>query len=328
MAGEPWWEKGSSEERRERFARAKTVLNLARRLRADLTTDLAANRFMADDIKSRLCGDLVVNALSLFPDDPILKLIVNGLDQDKLLNPESPPLSPLPASGATERVLAHLDRLILRLDMIFGVWFPEEPERPQEPLASARVVLATQRDRVIREVLASIRRGVRVSQQSRQPPIEDLSFEFMRSEAQRAVLILDYREAQRAYYGTAYKLSVLAAGGTIEAMLMDAMQWPGVVQRPEYPRAVKEFPRKDGAIEWGRVSMSQLIKAASAVGLLHERIRPMAEAAQDFRDTVHPNREVLLGTRAGPEEALLFLALVQLIHRDLAAHQMSDPAES
>jgi hypothetical protein len=54
----------------------------------------------------------------------------------------------------------------------------------------------------------------------------------------------------------------------------------------------------------------------------------MAEAAQDFRDTVHPNREVLLGTRAGPEEALLFLALVQLIHRDLAAHQMSDPAES
>jgi hypothetical protein len=69
-----------------------------------------------------------------------------------------------------------------------------------------------------------------------------------------------------------------------------------------------------------RVNLSQLIKAAGAVGLLHDRILPMTAAARDFRDTVHPNREVRLGSRASQPEAKLFLALVPLIHRDLAAY--------
>lgn len=72
------------------------------------------------------------------------------------------------------------------------------------------------------------------------------------------------------------------------------------------------------AINWDRVSITQLIAAAGQVGLLGTYALRMAEGARDCRDTVHANAEVRLALRSGREHAELLVVLVRLVYRDLS----------
>jgi hypothetical protein len=101
-------------------------------------------------------------------------------------------------------------------------------------------------------------------------------------------------------------------------MLLDSLHRADIAARADYADAVKDFRRKAGVIDWDRVSMTPLIAAAEKLGLLQSAPSRMAEGARDLRDTVHPNAEVRLGTRANAEEAELLLVLVRLIYRDLS----------
>jgi hypothetical protein len=103
-------------------------------------------------------------------------------------------------------------------------------------------------------------------------------------------------------------------------MLTDALQWTEVTQHPDYERAVRKFTDpQTGVTNWRRASLFNLIGAAEIVGLLAPVAVTMSRGAADLRDTAHVYREATGGGRVGREEALLLLALVQQVYRDLEA---------
>lgn len=78
--------------------------------------------------------------------------------------------------------------------------------------------------------------------------------------------------------------------------------------------ATSAFPRKSGDIVWERVSMTMLLEATQALGLLARTYGAFTSGARGVRDTVHANREVLNGWRADQEMATILLSLARSLH--------------
>jgi hypothetical protein len=295
-----------------RVALAYDVLSRAKRLRDEVREDLRLQRFGADDVQMEMYNELANGVAWLFPDDPVLGgglvLMPDALLQSfGTLFPVQSMANYLPA----RRLESRLSRLIDRLEMVLG----EPPTEPLSVRPAAEVLARPQTPEMseIRRALDSLLR-----QRPDLPPVDVRDFNFIRDPELRRVLVADYVEAQRAFASEAFKAAAILAGGVIEGMLLDYLQAPSVTERPNYGGATDNFPRTDGAINWNRVSLTNLIGAASQLGALGAGVRALVEGARDFRDTVHPTAEVRLGARAGREEAELLLALVRLIYRDLS----------
>ena len=299
----------------ERYRRAVLTLDQVRRFRDRIQRDLDAGRFAADDAAMQGYTELLATARMWFPGDPILDRIPEM--PDETIRTAMTFHTVLPDSFVTQRTLSYTDRLLNRLETLFGTETPLGSAAAREAQRTARDVLERERTTDAQEVLDAIE-GLRTAQPE-SAPLDARDFGFVLSDKHRAVLTLDYIEAQRAFYSGAHKASALLSGGIIEAMLMDALQRPAVVARAEYTTAVQTLPRQaGGAINWDRASLTPMIAAASALSLLTATAARMAEGARDYRDTVHPNAEVRLDFRAGREDAELMLALVRLVYRDLA----------
>jgi hypothetical protein len=297
-----------------RIALAYDVLTRAKGLRDEVREDLRLQRFGADDVQMEMYNDLANAAAWLFPDDPILGgglvLMPDAvLKSYGTLFPVQSMANYLPA----RRLESRLSRLIGRLEMVLG-------EAATEPLSvrPAAEVLAEPQTPETTEIRRALEDLLR--QQPELPPVDGRDFNFIRDPELRRVLVADYVEAQRAFASGAFKAAATLAGGVIEGMLLDYLQAPSITERPNYGEATDNFPRTDGGINWNRVSLTNLIGAASQLGVLGAG-RKLVEGARDFRDTVHPTAEVRLRARAGREEAELLLALVRLIYRDLSSAQ-------
>ena len=159
---------------------------------------------------------------------------------------------------------------------------------------------------------------------ARQPEtrgVDIRSFDFVRDEALRRVVSLDYVDAQCAFSADAFKPAAITAAGVLEGMLTDALQWPEIAQHADYERAVRPFSdRSGGGTQMRRAGLVSLINAAAVVDLLDPVAIAMARGAADYRNTTHPLHEAEGGRRVGREEAQLVLALVQLVYRDLSQY--------
>jgi len=296
-----------------RVALAYDLLTRAKRLRDEVTEDLRLERFGADDVQMDMYNDVASNAVFLFPDDPVLG---GGLIQmpDAILQsfgtlfPVQSMASYLPA----RRLEARLSRLIDRLEMVLG-----EPATEPSSARSAAEALAQSQTSEIAEIRQALDELLR--RQPELPPVDVRDFNFVRDPPLRVVLSADYVEAQRAFAFSAFKAAAILAGSVLEGMLLDYLQGPRATSSADYEETTKDFPKLDSEINWNRVSLSNLIGAASQLGALGAGVRKLVEGARDFRDTVHPMAELRLAMRAGREEAELLLALVRLVYRDLAA---------
>lgn len=293
----------------ERFERTGLTLEHAKNFREQLQRNLNNRQFITDDIDIERYSELVATSLAWWPDDTILSRLPEMPDPVSMQTAITRP------SALTERLLAHVDRLTVRLETILGTTTPSGMLSMDNTKKSATQVLRGSLDSAAQAVIQDIQNLQ--SPKQRSPDIDRRSFEFVQGNEHRQVLIRDYAEAQLAFSVGAHKASALLSGGLIEAMLMDTIQWDEVVNHEEYEEAVKVFPRSRGAINWDKVSMTHLIGAASRLGLLQPTTQRMTEGARDFRDTVHPNAEVRTQSRAECEEAVLLLALVRLLYRDL-----------
>ena len=292
-------------------SQGRRVLMQAVKLRDAVQEDLRLGQFGSDDVNMKAYNDLILAAAALLPGDPVLGGMVTM--PDAALQTYGTPLLPVlpPNDLGSKRLLSHLDRLVSRLELVLGESLPQsQATRP------AKDVLLEFQSGDVRHILDVLEK--RRGQEPKHPQLDPCDFRFITNPGLRQVLLQDSVEAHRAYAAGSYKASALLAGGLIEGMLMDKLQRPEMMSRPEYFKAVSRFPHVDTEINWNRVSLSQLIDGAREVGLLTESACRLAQGARDFRDTVHPNAELREGIRAGREEAQLLLALVELVHRDLA----------
>lgn len=293
------------------FSQGRRLLTQAAALLTQVEEDLRLRQFEADDLRMKAYNDLTQAGANLFPDDPVLNGgMVRMPDADLQFASQFTPEFLAP-DRASKRLHARLTQFISRLELVLGESAPQPgTARP------ARDVLAQKQSSDVRAILNALEslRG----QQPELPPLDVLNFAFIARQGLRQVLKQDFEEAQRAFVAGAFKACSLLAGGLIEGMLLDKLQQPEIASLPGYDQAVAQFPRAGGDINWDRVGLTRLIRAVSELALLTESAFRLTEGARDFRDTVHPIAELREGLRAGREEAELLLALVKLVHRDLA----------
>lgn len=285
----------------------------AMKLRERVRQDLRDRTFGADDINMNAYNGLIQSAAALFPGDPLLNGGMSTMTDSVLQSfGQLISISKMPLDLPSSRLEAHLSVLIDRMELLVGK-LPTDASAQR----TASEVLQGAQSIEIRDILKTLE-----ALRQQQPDLSQLDqrdFEFIANERLRHLLIMDFVEAQRAFAANGYKASSLLCGGIIEGMLFDRLQQPDIVSQPKYTQAVSKFPKVgSGDINWDRVSLTQLIEAAGTLGLLASNALKLAPGARDFRDTVHPNAELRLQSRAGKEEAELLLSFVKLVYRDLA----------
>ena len=149
--------------------------------------------------------------------------------------------------------------------------------------------------------------------------VDRQSFDFITDSALAQILADDHVEAQQSFAAGAYKGAAILAAGVVEGMLLDILQRPAIVSKPDYQRATAKLPTLGGSINWNRAGLVALADAAKELGLLHESVERLGRGIADLRDTVHPQNELSNGRRARKEEAAVLLQFVSLLYRDLAA---------
>lgn len=297
-----------------RIDRVRILLRQAEELRWQVQLNLAAQRFGSDDVQMKAYNDLLIETGSLFPDDPLLGEMVLMPDAVTQHFGTFAPVTSMPPALPSERLGAHLTRLVNRLQAILG-----EPSKEVLPAKTAQEVLQNERKGEVGRILDALDELRR--KQPTLPQVEVRDFDFVSDPALRKILTDDFVETQRAFMVGAFKASAILAGGLIEGMLLDTIRKPEIVTRDKYQSAVAKFPKVEDGVNWDKVSLSHLLAAARELGLMDEAAGRMAEGARDFRDTVHPNAELRQGIRAKLEEAELLLALTKLIYRQLSEAQ-------
>jgi len=299
---------------KSRIDRVRILLRQAEELRRQVQLNLAAQRFGSDDVQMKAYNDLVIETAPLFPDDPILGEMVLMPDAVMQYFGTFAPVTSMPPALGSERLEAHLTRLVNRLRAILG-----EPSKEIPPPKTAQEVLRNERKGEVQRILDALDELRR--KQPTLPSVEERDFDFVSDPALRKILTDDFVEAQRAFAVAAFKASAILAGGLIEGMLLDTLRKPEIVTRDRYQSAVARFPKVEDEINWDKVSLSHLLAAARELDLIDEAAGRMAEGARDFRDTVHPKAELRQKIRAHREEAELLLALMKLIYRQLSEAQ-------
>lgn len=299
---------------RSRIDRVRILLRQAEELRRQVQANLAVQRFGTDDVQMKAYNDLLIETGSLFPDDPILGEMVLMPDGVMQYFGTFFPVTSMPPALGSERLEAHLTRLVNRLQAILG-----EPLKEVPPAKTAQEVLRNERKGEVQHILDALDELRR--KQPTLPSVDVRDFDFVSDSALRKILTDDFVEAQRAFAVGAFKASAILAGGLIEGMLLDTLHKPEIVKRDKYQSAVAKFPKVGDEINWDKVSLNHLLAAARELGLMGDTAARMAAGARDFRDTVHPKAELRQKMRAKLEEAKLILALVELIYRQLSEAQ-------
>ena len=264
------------------LTRAKHLLQQARTLRSQVQQDIRARRFPDDDLHMRTYNDLIMTASELFFDDPIL----NG------------------------QMIKMSDAVVQMYSPEYGGWLPLGTMPPELPS-----------QRLEEHLTRLINRLEILGEEPAQQPLDERDFSFVADQKLRGVLRLDFVEAQKAFLAEAYKACGLLCGGLIEGMLLDIVRRPSVVTAQQLGEVAKRLnlPRSGQSVDWDKVSMTDLIKMSSELGLVSNPVLKFAEAARDIRDTVHPRAEVRQRHRVLGDEAEILLQLVKLIYNDLVA---------
>lgn len=140
------------------------------------------------------------------------------------------------------------------------------------------------------------------SLQLAEPP----DFKFMKSADLREIVERDYAELQQVQHGV--KSRMILAGGLIEALLLDALLGDETRARGCANASPKSLD------EW---SLATLIDVAVDLGLISEGPKQHGHAVRDFRNLVHPGKEMRGDYIVGEHEAHAAEVTLRMVIRDL-----------
>jgi hypothetical protein len=125
----------------------------------------------------------------------------------------------------------------------------------------------------------------------------------------------DTAAAEAAMSRSEFKVTVVMAGACIEALLL----WK--LRTTQNPAAIAALFQAQGAaftakanpnniLEWG---LYDLIEGARLAGLINERAKALATFAKDFRNLIHPGREMRTGTECKRSNAATAIAALETV---------------
>lgn len=124
-------------------------------------------------------------------------------------------------------------------------------------------------------------------------------FNFIRNDRLRSVIERDYAELRGLSPSESLKATVVLAGVLLEGVLTDALTVAG---RWDFDSACQQ-------------RLSELIRAAKANGIIKQD--HLSNTVKNYRDLVHPGREVRKGVELTKDDADLARAAVNLTIRDM-----------
>ena len=150
---------------------------------------------------------------------------------------------------------------------------------------------------------------VLLDETSEVPGIEQLNFSFIRDEQLRLVIERDCEEIQKTLVVRCWKAAIILSGSAIEAILLDLLQ-----AREADAKAAKKAPKTD-ILQW---DLNELIKVAVELHLIVPSVEGLATSVRQYRNLIHPGRELKSGLRPDKLEAESGFTILRIIHRELS----------
>lgn len=122
----------------------------------------------------------------------------------------------------------------------------------------------------------------------------------------------DYREILIAFHGSAWKSSLVGIGGLLEALLIDAVQsnWQQVLQKCT-------LSQKDAAEPVTEWKLVHLIERSTRADLISKGNKHYSDALRDYRNLVHPGKEIGSSDDISEGAVKTALAALHLVIEDL-----------
>lgn len=136
-----------------------------------------------------------------------------------------------------------------------------------------------------------------------------LEFSFIKYEPRiRHLLKRDYQDIQKCLEAECWKAAVILCGGCLEAILYDVL-------KQSEARALKTKKRRKSAIEKWR--LKNYIEVAADLGLITRGVGSFSHSLRDYRNLVHPLKEVQGNYKIQREEATASFESLKMAIRDL-----------
>ena len=144
---------------------------------------------------------------------------------------------------------------------------------------------------------------------ARTPVTEVRDFSFVNDPELCKILERDYSEIQRAYISKCWKSVIILSGGAIEAILTDLL-----LQDAVSARSASKAPIESDITKWG---LADLISVSVELGIVSPSVEKLSHSVRDYRNLVHPGKEIREKLRFDEEEARIALEVFHILHREL-----------
>jgi hypothetical protein len=138
--------------------------------------------------------------------------------------------------------------------------------------------------------------------------IIEKDFGFVSDDELRKICKRDYEEIQRVQIAGAHKATIVLCGSLTEALLLDSLQSDEAKARASAKAISKPLTNWD---------LHDLLDVAIDVGLINAGASVLVKGIKDYRNLIHPGKEVRTKFHVGVEEAAIFRQFLELIIRDL-----------
>lgn len=148
-------------------------------------------------------------------------------------------------------------------------------------------------------------------------PIEEKidlpTFDFIKIEKLRQVLIRDYNEIIKCKNNACWKSVIILSGSSIEAILFDLLK-----QNERNAMTASAAPKSKGKVlpveKW---RLNSLIDTAWSLKLINKSVTALSHSAKEFRNLVHPIEEIKGNYKLEKEEAENAFLILKTLIRDL-----------
>jgi hypothetical protein len=136
------------------------------------------------------------------------------------------------------------------------------------------------------------------------------SFDFIKDTALRAIIERDYRELTvRTYPSHAEKSTVILAGSILESILFDQLATDPAVKARAVSSGVAPTDKHDNVLDIEKWRLEDLIRVAAAIAILpKEKEKTIDQTLRDYRNFIHPKKEIRSRLSIGDPEMRLAVA--------------------
>ena len=140
-------------------------------------------------------------------------------------------------------------------------------------------------------------------------PFTAEDFLFIKDEKLKEIIRRDYSEIVKNFATECYKSVIILCGGIIEALLLYKLR-----ENEQVAKKSNKAPKEDDIEKW---DLNHLIEVATDIKIIKEpAINKLSHSVRDYRNLIHPGKELKSGLKVKPEEAKIAFEVLNILIRE------------